>query len=1283
MDVTPFQFMLAGFRSFLYRYTEEDDIVILMADGNRPHTELEDVLGFFVNMVPLRLRNGCEGSFDELVSQVKQTVLNALDHSQVNFDAIVSAIGAESPRNHFPLSQIIINYQMYGKAPKYKTTDFEIDDVTIDNIPTACDLNLEILEIPDAGLELSLEYDSHLYGEADVERFFENFVVFIESTIKDFRQPIEEIEMCGPKEIDHLRSTCWSTELQLNDWDDDLIWTRIAEAAHKQPAAIAIDTSDGDSVTYMDLVHRSECISSTLLNKGARVGQLVGILADPDIDMIAAMMGITRIRCGYVPLDPAFATGRLTFMIEDSASAFLLIGSGYEALARQIKGTVESLISIPSCSLLSESSSIPVWNAPQDPFCVIYTSGSTGKPKGVVQRHSGQQAMLSRHNTIHTLEEHDVFLCQSSMSFDMSVPQIWGALTSGARLALASKETRRDSCALAKFIKDAGVTITYATPTQLSLLLEHDLEALRVCQSLRRVIVAGETATPRLVKAIYNLRLSVSVCNQWGTTEVTAQTVSGILPYPQDDEASLPIGKPFSNCSHYILDKNLKPVPKSVIGEICAGGVQVCSGYLNRPDATAASFIKNPFASEGFRSKGWTTLYRTGDKGRFRQDGSMEFHGRISGDQQIKIRGFRINLGEIENALQGASLDIDGVRLVQAVVIPRDLHEGQSKTIDERQLIAFIVLSQQLCESKRQTLVDNLHQTIKTSLNDYMLPSGYQCTDTLPKLVSGKLDRQALLNEPLDLLRPAVSGQKRLVERKADSHDTLQAVTQAFKDVLKLSEEHHIADDQSFFDLGGHSVLLLRLKGVLKRQLKVHSTLVELIEEPTPSGIAKKIAEKRSVDQPTGVSNTVKDLPIDWDVEITLLDEGRYRPHQDLRRLERSEMNNILLTGVETFAGLHLLRELLVRKPSLTIHLLGSEKALDLADILEWFGKWNLFHEEFREGMLPSRIKILKGSLQQPHFGLHDDQFAELGQSIQAVIHAGGHVSLLKTYSELRRANVVSVLDLIELASLGTARTEFHYLSTWSVAHLQAWSSAQRTHSTLDVSEAPYDHFRPSRSNKFGYFKSRWVAEMLLEQASRRGLPVSIYRSSAVAAPLSGGSAPPEDSITHKMIMSMLKTGKVPSLGDGAQEAAFDIDFIPVDYLATVLVGLSLSDNTAVETTDDRASYYHIGNPSPLSLKRLSEVMAEVRDDGKAGEVLDVEAWMERVRENAGGEAQQLEGSVFREYLDLGHRMFSLDATRAKEAIQTLRRHGEVAVECPPIDVTFLKKMLERNEVGR
>ena len=377
---TPFHFLMAGFRSFHHRYTEEDDLTIHMVDGSRPHPDLEDTIGFFVNLIPIRFTEGCDGNFDALLDYTKSAVLGAAEHNSIPFDVIVEALGLEKSTSHFPLGQLIINYQSHGKMPRFKTHDFEVNNVKNEDIPTACEMQLEALEDPERGLDLRLEYSSTLYGADETDRFFNNFLHYLTSVIKDHRQPVGEVEMCGRKEIEYLRNTLWNTQLTSNHWNGASVIEKFFEVAAANPKAIAAEESNGKLIAFDELLSQSKKIGASLQQSGASTGDVVGVLSKPGIDEILAMLGTLIVGCVYLPMDPEFAIDRLTFMAQDAHARYLLAGDEcLEVAAVPIAN--DSSFETPHLLRITEAKKCkhhlyPVRISAQNAFYIVYTSVS-------------------------------------------------------------------------------------------------------------------------------------------------------------------------------------------------------------------------------------------------------------------------------------------------------------------------------------------------------------------------------------------------------------------------------------------------------------------------------------------------------------------------------------------------------------------------------------------------------------------------------------------------------------------------------------------------------------------------------------------------------------------------------------------------------------------------------------------------------------------------------------------------------------------------------------------
>jgi aryl carrier-like protein len=521
----------------------------------------------------------------------------------------------------------------------------------------------------------------------------------------------------------------------------------------------------------------------------------------------------------------------------------------------------------------------------------------------VVLTQSNTQQMLSTLQKDYGFCSDDKFLFSNSICFDLSVAQIFSALTSGGVVCAAASEIRKDPLQLAQFMQRVGITFTYFTPTQFALLLDRAADALRNCDKYRTAFFAGERLPVRMVKAFYDLGTSATIYNTWSPCELVVQTSIHKVEYPHTDNLNIPIGYPLANCRHYIVDSRRQPLPAGLVGEICVGGAQVGAGYLNRPQANAKSFLEDPYCSPDDRARNWTRMFRTGDTGRFRADGQLEFHGRIAGDKQIKLRGFRIDLGEVEHQIYLRAASDNGPKLVDLSVVARSTQNESPEFTDDRQLIAYLVPQESLDLVQKRTFVTELHKKLAQQLNSYMLPNGYQFLTNLPVTIGGKVDRQNLLNRDLDLLYPAMGsaedGKESSVIRDADAN-TLKAITQIFKEVLKLPESHEVEASDNFFELGGQSIVVLRLQAKLKRTFKTSVSLSELFKAPTPVGVFRALTDKL---QEVGLEGAkIEDKKLKWADEIRLPNESRYMVKFGTWRQSGSDISDILLVGVSSAA---------------------------------------------------------------------------------------------------------------------------------------------------------------------------------------------------------------------------------------------------------------------------------------------------------------------------------------------------------------------------------------------
>lgn len=938
--------------------------------------------------------------------------------------------------------------------------------------------------------------------------------------------------------------------------------------------------------------------------------------------------------------------------------------------------------------------------------------------------------MLATLNNYFGFSATDRFLQQSSMCFDLSVVQIFSALTAGASVYVASSALRKDAHGLADFMRRSGITVTYFTPTHFALLLEHGLSPLQHCGNYRVAMFAGERLPVRVAKAFYDVPLPATVYNTWSPSELVVQTAIHKVDYPHTETVEIPIGKPLPNCRHYIVDRALNPLPAGVIGELCVGGAQVGNGYLNRPEENAASFLNDPFCSPRDVARGWGRMFRTGDTGRFLPDGSIEFHGRIAGDKQVKLRGYRIDLGEVEQVLYQQARDQSAWGIVDVSVVARtvgnrdgDVPHAEQSLTDDRQLVAFIVPKKPCRTSAEQwDYAKSLRDGIQARLNKYMLPACYHFLDALPVTIGGKLHRSALSTMPISPVYAntvaAHEMEKNAVNGTLLHSDELVQTTVKLMAASLGRDEGSISLSDNFFDMGGQSISLLRLQSRLRKKFQVTPPLEEMFRDPSPAGIANMIRWLRdkpdSGNDVTATTNgTVKnDNAIIWANEIAFPSQilGAWR---DLARSADGQQTDgwtgrhLLLTGVETYVGIHMLSEML-SDTSNTVHVIATLAAIDIEGVIMEMTKYRLLNDIVTEGEVRNRVVCVAGKAATQKFGLCETDFEKLARRVDAIYNLASDVSLLKTYDDLKPANTAIMYTLVDLVQTKARATqkplvEIHHLSTWSVPHLQTWHDALHRDAAAagaEVSnrEETAEGFSPPASGSHGYLKSRWVAERLLTAAARTfSVPVSIYRASAATGSRATGLPAPATDFTSNMIMHMIQHRSVPDVRiPGVEQLDFAVDFVPVDSLVKAMLALSAA--TAEERSagyvsgpagqPGTLSVYHIGSSAPLMLRDLPKLIPSIRADSGAWEAarevksVSMSEWLDIVLEGA-AEQEQLHWEVLREYLKHGHIMFALDKTRTLSVLNGLRAikegkklgMGREDIAFPAMDTGFLRHL--------
>ncbi|MGF1990763.1 MAG: amino acid adenylation domain-containing protein [Nostoc sp. ZfuVER08] len=789
--VTLFMTLLTAFKILLYRYTGQTDILVGSPIANRNKAEIESLIGLFVNVLILRTELSGDLSFQKLLRRVKSTALEAYIHQDLPFEKLVEELQPNRDLSYNPLFQVMFVLQ------NVQISNPTLSDVSVFyeegyNGTSKFDLTL-FMEDFEQGLLATCEYNTDLFNADTITRMLGNFQTLLESIISDTQQCISNLQILTPSELQQLLVE-WN-DTQTDYPQDKYIHQLFEEQVEKTPDAVAV-VFENQQLTYRELNNRANELAHYLQNLGVKSEVIVGVCIKRSPEILIALLAILKAGGAYVPLDPAYPQERLTFMLEDSQAKVLLTQSHLVELFAQL--SVDIICIDRNSQLLSRQSTanLPSEVKSHHLAYVIYTSGSTGVPKGVAIEHQNCVALLTWSRGVFTDDDLAGVLASTSICFDLSVFELFVPLSWGGKVILVENTLHLPSVT-------AEVSLVNTVPSIITELLQIN----GLPSSVKTVNLAGEPLQNQLVQQIYQNNYIQRVLNLYGPSEDT--TYSTFAQVNRDNNVT--IGRPITNTQIYLLDTNLQPVPIGVPGEIYIGGAGLARGYLNRAELTDEKFITNPFSSQ-IKSR----LYKTGDLARYLPDGNLEYLGRV--DNQVKIRGFRIELGEIENALLKHSA------VGEVVIVVREDKVG------DKQLVAYIVSLQNQIPT-----VSELRNYLKTLLPNYMIPNIFTFLDTLPLLPNGKVDRRAL--RVPDSLRPTLTTTYQVPQSQME-----QQIAKLWQEVLHLEQ---VGIHDNFFDLGGHSLLVLtvnnKLRGILQRDISV----VTMFQNPTIYSLAQYLSQEQ------------------------------------------------------------------------------------------------------------------------------------------------------------------------------------------------------------------------------------------------------------------------------------------------------------------------------------------------------------------------------------------------------------------------------------------------------
>ena len=1169
---TMFMTLMAAYQVWLYRHTRQQDLLVGTATAGRSRTEFGTVVGDFINPVVIRGDLSGNPTFNEFLGKIRKKTLGAFDHQDFPLPLLVEKLQPVRDPSRTPIYQTMLILQraqatgdrglqgfMTGQGEATMSfSGISVETLEVEVHDAQFDLAVTAVEAGD-NVNCQFQYNTDLFDRETVRRMAARFVVLMDAIAADPNTPIARLPIMDEAERTRVVYDWNATAV---DYPKQATVAQLfAAQAARTPNAVAV-VGEQQSLTYAELDRAANKIAHHLQALGVGPESLVAVSTERTPRMLATLLGVWKAGGAYVPLDPSFPAQRLAYMLESSQASVLVTESGVRNLLPAYDGKLV-LLDEHAAEIEARSDAAPQCAADGESLAyVLYTSGSTGLPKGVEIPQHAAVNFLSSMAKQPGLSPNDAVLAITTLSFDISVLELYLPLITGAKVVLATRTQAADGLWLADNIAKRGVTVVQATPATYRLLAAAGWQGGKNLK-----LLCGGEALPRDL-AQWLLDRSAELWNVYGPTETTVwSTCERITSL----DGTISIGRPIDNTQIYILDELNELVPPGTPGELWIGGDGVARGYRNREDLTTERFVR-----DDYRHVIGAKIYRTGDVARHLADGRLECLGRV--DHQIKIRGFRIELGEIETALAAHPS-------VRTCVV-HTYNRG-----DDVQLVAYVA------SHGADSSVADLQAALRSKLPEYMVPASFVFLAEFPRTPNGKIDRKAL---------PAPdAGSGRSSDYVAPRNKLEQEITDVWQQVLKAER---IGVKDNFFEVGGHSLLAAQLVWQLRTKYSVDVPLRKLFENPTIAGIARLIDPSLADLDAIDVAGAHAEAKFDFEAEARL--PADIAPPAGVA-VDLTKTSRIFLTGGTGFLGSSLLAELL-KRDDVTVHCLvrAANLAEAAAKLAKNFERYGHAHPQFAD-----RVKPILGDLDRPLFGMTRAAFDDLAGKVDVVIHNGASVNLVYPYEMLKNVNVGGTQEAIRFACAVRPKP-LHFVSTFSVYHSTELVNAK------EVFES--DPLPTCESLHGGYHRTKWVGERMMEEARRRGLPVAIYRPGRITGDSKTGSANRDDFL-HVMIDGCLRLGAAPRFEDVVDMTPIDYVSKAIAALVAKPESLGKSFHlvNAHSPTMDRLVEYLNSQGVEVTAIDFLEWYRKVCEAAKATNARELEALKEMFAPHHGGELTQ------------------------------------------------------------
>lgn len=1081
-NVSAYTVFLSALYILLYKYTGQTNLIIGSPLEGRNLEEFNNIIGMFVNNIVLKNDITPGNSIAEFLATTQNIVTGVLSNQPYPYELILKKLNSD---HNTSLLDVVLTYQNTKKS-KYNIANFNLELIYSNTKTSKFNIWLEI--IPDLA-RFNLEYNSSLFKKETINSFLEHYIFVLEQLIANSNISIDDIEIITPKEKLLLE--------QFNNTDgpinNDTVVSIFEEQVRLNPNNIAIICND-KTLTYDELNKKANSLAHLLIEKGIGANDIVCVMTNRSFETIVCMMAILKAGAAFFNVDPNYPIERTKYYLEDSKTKYVLTQSELKDRVSSIENCIEIDLSIEE--IYNKNFDNPnVKIKGEDLSYLIYTSGSTGKPKGAMLNQVGFANMVKAMTLVLDYLKEGNKHCIASVTstpFDIFVYEIIVSLTHGLKIAMANNAEHRNPKLLDELIRKCNVDVMTVTPSLMKINYDNREPNTALAQ-VKNMVFGGEPLPEKFVADLRALADDITIYNIYGPSEIT------ILCNVQnlDGEKEITIGPPIMNTQIHILDKNMKPLPIGVVGEIYISGIQVGYGYIGKPELTAEKFLDNPFG-EG-------KMYKSGDIGRWTFDGKVQCLGRI--DNQIKLRGLRIELGEIENVMLN-------VPNVSSAVVNKIEIDGKEA------LCGYYTCDKDVTE-------DVVKDALRKALPAYMVPTYIVKLEQMPYTINRKIDRKAL---PLPELNKPVANNKINIE---ELNSVEEKLLQIWKNILKIDD---IDINDNFFDIGGDSVSAISMQ-IEAVKYGLEFEYGDIFAFPT---IKQLSANLKSPDE-VFIKN------YDYSKVNNILKRNTLK---SLDTIKKIKFDNMLLIGSTGYLGAHVLNEFLQNNSGIAYCLVREKDGLDIKARLK--SVLNFYFGNKYDSLFDNRIKVICGDIVKENLGLIETDYLDLKNNADVVINSGAlvkHFGIKKKFEEINVNGTQNVIDFC----LNTNKRLLH-VSTISVS-----GNGEKEETVIETAENINDKkiFKESdiyvgQNIKGVYSTTKFRAELLvLEAIADKGLDAQILRLGNITNRYSDGvfQMNADENAFAKRLKSFIEIGAFPKY-----MLQHSIELTPVDLAAEAII---------------------------------------------------------------------------------------------------------------------------------